>query len=160
MKIPTVPGRTYVVTGVNGGEITTPEGVTVGKVSGGAQMCFIAPTTSVNISDEAALVSLSLDGSTPQNGVEGARHEDMLNLIGKMEEMQGVMMAKAEALEAEIASVRNALNEHIANSTMHVGEGERTIWSKSGEYAVKQLETAAEKEAKPGLIRKVARKIW
>lgn len=181
MKIPTVPGRAYVVTGVNGGTVTTGDGQLIGNVSGGMQMCFIAISNSAIVTDEEAIVTLSLDGATPINGIQWARHSDMVQFMEQVkgfqtsmetrlaefqasmekefEEFKAAITARMDTLESEIGSVRSALNAHIASGT-HVAEGERTIWNKMGDYAVKQLETAAEKEAHPGVIRAIARKIW
>lgn len=159
MRIPTVPGRTYVVTGVEEGEVTTRDGIVIAMSKVGEQISFIAPTTEAMFSDEKALVTMSLDGGVPIAGarIDYGTREKLREVrretdghIGDTEahvregERETWNKAGTDAAQAltDAANVGEELSAHATDTEAHVQEGEREAWNKAGTDAQKALEEA------------------
>lgn len=63
MTIQTTIGKTYAVTSAAECTVTTPEGILIATCPAGEQTLFVAPTTEIEISDDAALVTESFKGA-------------------------------------------------------------------------------------------------
>lgn len=64
MTINTTAGKTYAVTPAADCTVSTPDGVLIVSCSAGEQTLFVAPTTEIEISDDAALVTESFKGAS------------------------------------------------------------------------------------------------
>lgn len=71
MTINTTIGKTYAVTSATECTITTPDGTLIATCQPGIQTCIIAPTTQIEISDPAALVTETFKGASAGSSAAG-----------------------------------------------------------------------------------------
>lgn len=71
MTIQTTIGKTYAVTSAAECTVTTPEGILIATCPAGEQTLFVAPTTEIEISDDAALVTESFKGAPAGSAAAG-----------------------------------------------------------------------------------------
>lgn len=71
MTIQTTIGKTYAVTSAAECTVTTPEGILIATCPAGEQTLFVAPTTEIEISDDAALVTESFKGAPVGSAAAG-----------------------------------------------------------------------------------------
>ena len=106
MTIQTTIGKTYAVTSAAECTVTTPEGILIATCPAGEQTLFVAPTTEIEISDDAALVTESFKGAPA----------GLSAVWGSIKKVSASLASKLNV---------STFNAHQANTTVHVTAQER-----------------------------------
>ena len=110
MTIQTTIGKTYAVTSAAECTVTTPEGILIATCPAGEQTLFVAPTTEIEISDDAALVTESFKGAPA----------GLSAVWGSIKKVSASLASKLNV---------STFNAHQANTTVHVTAQEREKWN-------------------------------
>ncbi len=110
MTIQTTIGKTYAVASAAECTVTTPEGILIATCPAGEQTLFVAPTTEIEISDDAALVTESFKGAPA----------GLSAVWGSIKKVSASLASKLNV---------STFNAHQANTTVHVTAQEREKWN-------------------------------